>query len=187
MRCQASESKPQFTELFWRKISVTKMLKIFLIISLCYLEIILTSVIILLDGNEIQDVKNSVSGSYKIKKCISLHMIPYFLDGSIQTKQHLCSCVECVVRNFIDCNLNPGVKLIVENTEGSDTDTSDTDTDESDTDDDEEIQIEQELRTECVADIVTPNSFTAVFHHQNLLNCFIFARLSLLIQHQIWW
>ena len=71
--------------------------------------------------------------------------------------------------------------------EGSDIDTSDTDTDESDVDDDEEIWIEQELRTECVADIVTPNSFTTVFHHQNLLNCFIFARLSLLIQHQIWW
>ena len=92
----------------------------------------------ILDGNEIQDVKHSVSGSYKIKKCRSLHMISYFPDGSIQTKQHLCSCVECVARNFIDCNLNPGVKFIVENTEGSDTDTSDTDTDESDTDDDEE-------------------------------------------------
>ena len=97
---------------------------------------------ILLDGDEIQDVKNSVSGSYKIKKCRSLHMISYFPDGSIQTKQHLCSCAECVVGNFIDCNLNPGVKLIIENTEGSDTDTSDRDTDESDTDDDEEIQIE---------------------------------------------
>ena len=61
-------------------------------------------------------------------------MISYFPDGSIQTKQHLCSCAECVVGNFIDCNLNPGVKLIVENTEGSDADTSDTDTHESDTD-----------------------------------------------------
>ena len=85
---------------------------------------------ILLDGDEIQDM------SY------DLHMISYFPDGSIQTKQHLCSCAECVVGNFIDCNLNPGVKLIIENTEGSDTDTSDRDTDESDTDDDEEIQIE---------------------------------------------
>ena len=66
-------------------------------------------------------------------------MISYFQDGSIQTKQHLRSCAECVVRNFIDYNLNPGVKLIVGNTEGSDTDTSDTDTDESDTDDDEEF------------------------------------------------
>ena len=36
---------------------------------------------ILLDGDEIQDVKNSVSGSYKIKKCRSLHMISYFPDG----------------------------------------------------------------------------------------------------------
>ena len=46
--------------------------------------------------------------------------------------------------------MNPGVKFIVENTEGSDTDTSDTatdETDESDTDDDEENRIEQELRT----------------------------------------
>ena len=92
---------------------------------------------ILLDGDEIQDLKNSISGSYKVKKCRSLHMISYFPDGSIQTKQHLCSCVECVVRNFIDYNLNPGVKLIVGNTEGSDTDTSDTD--ESDTNYDEEI------------------------------------------------
>ena len=93
---------------------------------------------ILLDGDEIQDLKNSVSGSYKVKKCGSLH-ISYFQDGSILTKQHLCSCAECVVRNFIDYNLNPGVKLIVGNTEGSDTDTSDTDTDESDTNYDEEI------------------------------------------------
>ena len=87
-------------------------------------------------------------------------MISYFPDGSIQTKQHLCSCAECVVRKFIDCYLNPGVKLIVENTEGSDKDISDTD--ESNTGDDEEIRIEQELRTECVAD-VTPNSFIALF------------------------
>ena len=94
---------------------------------------------ILLDGDEIQDLKNSVSGSYKVKKCGSLHMISYFQDGSIQTKQHLRSCAECVVRNFINYTLNPGVKLIVGNTEGSDTDTSDTDTDESDTNYDEEI------------------------------------------------
>ena len=99
---------------------------------------------ILVDGDEIQDVKHSVSRSYKIKKCRSLHLIAYFPDGSIQTKQHLCSCAECVVGNFSDCNLNPGVKLIVENTECSDTDTLDTDTDESDTDDDdEEIRVEQ--------------------------------------------
>ena len=54
-------------------------------------------------------------------------------------KTTLISCAECVVRKFIDYNLNPGVKLIVGNTEGSDTDTSDTDTDESDTNYDEEI------------------------------------------------
>ena len=82
-------------------------------------------------------MKNSVSGSYKIKKCRSLPMILYFPDGSVRTKQHLCSCAECVVGNFVDCNLNPEINLIVENTDGSDTDTSDTDTDESDTDDEE--------------------------------------------------
>ena len=50
-----------------------------------YLTLLLTNIInkhyILLDGDEIQDVKNSVSGSYKIKKCRSLHMISYFPDG----------------------------------------------------------------------------------------------------------
>ena len=53
--------------------------------------------------------------------------------------------------------------MIVEKTEGSDTDTSDTDTDESDIDDYEEIWIEQELRTECVADTVTLTSFISLF------------------------
>ena len=86
-------------------------------------------------------------------------LLPRWFNPNKTTLMFLCwMCF----RKFYWLNLNPEVKLIVENTEGSDTDTSDTDTDESDTDD-EEIWIEQELRTECVADIVTPNSFIALF------------------------
>ena len=58
-------------------------------------------------------------------------MISYFLDGSIQIKQHLCPYAECVVGNFIDCLSNPGREIfsgdsLDDSESGSDTDESDT-------------------------------------------------------------
>ena len=58
-------------------------------------------------------------------------MISYFLDGSIQTRHHLCPCAEYVVGNFIDCLSNPGTQIFSEDSlddpdSGSDTKESDT-------------------------------------------------------------
>ena len=106
--------------------------------------------------------KEKIQGSYGIQKCRSLHMISYFPDGSIQTKQHLCSCAECVVRNF-DCLSNPGIQIYSGDSLG-DSD-SGGDTEESDTEEayNEISRTEQELRATCVTDIVVPNSFIALF------------------------
>ena len=54
-----------------------------------------------------------------------------FPDGSIQRKQHLCSCAESVVGNFIDCLNNPGTQTfsgdsLDDSYSGSDTEERDT-------------------------------------------------------------
>ena len=109
--------------------------------------------------NEIESEK--IEGSYKIDKCRSLHMISYFPDGSIQTKQHLCSCFECIVGHFASCVSHPGI-IFSGITEDSD---SGSDSEESETEEvyDELTKFEQELRAECIADIVMPNSFIFLF------------------------
>ena len=106
----------------------------------------------MIEKNEIEAEKQKIQGSYGIQKCRSLHMI-YFPDRSIQTKQHLCSCAECVVGNFIDCLNNPGTQIfsgdsLDDSGSGSDTEIS---------------RIEQDLGAECITDIVVPNSFIALF------------------------
>ena len=49
-----------------------------------------------IEKNEIEVEKKKIQGFHGIQKCRSLHMISYFPDASIQTKQHLCSCAACV-------------------------------------------------------------------------------------------
>ena len=117
----------------------------------------------LIEKNEIEEEKEKTQGSYGIQKCRYLYMISYFPDGSIQTKQHLCSCAECVVGNFIDCLSNPGTQIFSgDSLKDSD---SGSDTEESDTEEayNEISRTEQELRATCVTDIVVPNSFIALF------------------------
>ena len=58
-------------------------------------------------------------------------MISYFLDGSIQTKQHLYPYPECVFGNLFDCLSNPGREIfsgdsLDDSESGSGTEESDT-------------------------------------------------------------
>ena len=85
----------------------------------------------MIEKNEIGVEKEKIQSSSGIQKCRSLHMISYFLDGSIQIKQHLCPYAECVVGNFIGCLSNPGREIfsgdsLDDSESGSDTDESDT-------------------------------------------------------------
>ena len=59
--------------------------------------------------DNIENQRELLKYSYMIPNCRALHMISFFPDCSIQTKRHLCSCYECVVGNFIDCIIDPGV------------------------------------------------------------------------------
>ena len=89
-------------------------------------------------------------------------MISYFPDGSIQTKQHLCSCTECVAGNLIDCLSNPGTQIF--SGDSLDDTDSESEAEESDTEEayNEISRIEQELRAECVTETVVLNSFIAL-------------------------
>ena len=89
-------------------------------------------------------------------------MISYFPDGSIQTKQHLCSCAECVAGNLIDCLSNPGTQIF--SGDSLDDTDSGSEAEESDTEEayNEISRIEQELRAECVTETVVINSFIAL-------------------------
>ena len=116
----------------------------------------------LIEKNEIEAKKERIEGPYRIQNCRPLDMISYFPDGSIQTKQHLCSCAECVVGNSIHCLSNLGAQIF----SGDSLDDSDSgsDTEKSDTEEayNEISRTEQELRAECVTDIFVSNSFIAL-------------------------
>ena len=47
---------------------------------------------------------------------ISCHMILYFPDESIQIKQHLSLCFECIVGIFVNCVSYPGINFFSGNT-----------------------------------------------------------------------
>ena len=116
----------------------------------------------MIEKNEIEAKKERIEGPYRIQNCRPLDMISYFTVGSIQTKQHLCSCAECVVGNSIHCLSNSGAQIF----SGDSLDDSDSgsDIEESDTEEayNEISRIEQELRAECVTDILVSNSFIAL-------------------------
>ena len=85
----------------------------------------------MIEKNEIGVEKEKIQSSNGIQKCRSLHMISYFIDGSIQTKQHLCPYPECVFGNLFDCLSNPGREIfsgdsLDDSESGSDTEESDT-------------------------------------------------------------
>ena len=79
---------------------------------------------------------------------------------------------ECVVGNFIDCLSNLGIQIF----SGDSLDESDSGwyTEESDIEEayNKISRIEQELRAECVTDIVVPNSFIGLFSPPELFELF---------------
>ena len=101
----------------------------------------------------------------KVDGCMKRHMFSYFPDGSVQVKDNICDCVNCLEGNFIQCKdecgkvIVCGEQLVVQNPDDSHADII-----EEDEDDDEVDWFPDE---DTLLDEVTTNSFAAIFSHVN--------------------
>ena len=99
-----------------------------------------------------------------ITKCREKHMISFFPDGCMQTKVNICSCPECLKGKFAKCSFEAGKAYF---TECSDDEFSDLNSDEEIENDDlcceNENVMENEIRADCVVDVVQPCSYVALY------------------------
>ena len=100
-----------------------------------------------------------------ISKCREKHMISFFPDGSIQAKVNICSCPECLKEKFVKCLFEAGKVYF---TACSDDKCSDLNSDEEiETDDlfckNENVTEENEIRADCVVNVVQPCSYVALY------------------------
>ena len=114
-----------------------------------------------------------------VKRCRSLHMRSFFLDGSVQSKINLCSCSNCIEGDFTSCLIEKGKFVLV--TDASDDDSSSEDFD-NDFDVDEESDTEMyELRAETVNDVLTKDTCIALYTLLQMpSNSFSFVRFWIL-------
>ena len=97
----------------------------------------------------------------KIPDCIKQHMIVYDPDGSIQCKERICSCHECLQGHLTECKTEK-VKLYKIIT-CDDTD----DEDEENYNEDEDEHEENELPREAYFDMIQAGTFIAIYSYEN--------------------
>ena len=100
-----------------------------------------------------------------ISKCREKHMISFFPDGSIQAKVNICSCPECLKGKFVKCLFEAGKVYF---TACSDDECSDLNSNEEIENDglfceNENVTEENEIRADCVVDVVQPCSYVALY------------------------
>ena len=116
-----------------------------------------------------------------IKFCREKHMISFFPDSSIQTKVNLCSCLECLKGNFIGCSYESG-KIIYTNC--SDDECSDNSDEEIENEDlycEETVTEENEMRAECIVDVVRPGAYVALFSPPESFEIFYLCQVMKLV------
>ena len=91
-------------------------------------------------------------------------MISFFPDDCIQTKVNVCSCPECLKGKFAKCSFEAGTYF----TECSDDEFSELNSDEEIENDDlccenENVTEENEIRADCVVDVLQPCSYVALY------------------------
>ena len=92
-------------------------------------------------------------------------MISFFPNGCIQTKLNICSCPECLKGKFAKCSFKAGKAYF---TECSDDEFSELNSDEEIENDDlccenENVTEKNEVRADCVVDVVQPCSYVALY------------------------
>ena len=100
-----------------------------------------------------------------IKFCREKHMISFFHDGSVQTKINICSCEECLKGEFVKCSYEAGKSQVI-NDCSDDEECSEFDSDEEIENEDlcyEDVIEENEIRADCVIDVVQPGSHVALY------------------------
>ena len=95
------------------------------------------------------------------------HMISFSPDGSVQTKINICLCEKCLKGAFIKCSNEAGKNIYFNDySEYEDSEESDSD-DEAKNDTCESVTKENEIKAECVIDVVNPGSYVALYSSPN--------------------
>ena len=90
--------------------------------------------------------------SLPLPRCLKVHVIAYHPDGSIQTKENICSCNNCLTGNLINCVVEKGASLYgCEDAEESD-----------DENEEPEVGVDNYLSTELIFDVIKASCIIAL-------------------------
>ena len=124
--------------------------------------------------NEKKDQNRREKGSLPIKGSSKLHMICFHTDGSIQVKENICSCEDCIQGAFINCMSEKGrVVFSSVNSEGDSDEEDDEIEEESASNEDDENEICGESVMECL----TKDSAIALYSHSSAFELFYVCKV----------
>ena len=131
----------------------------------------------LLTSDDIKSFKKDHSPLI-IKGCRKLHMLSFFLDGSIQSNINICFCKSCIEGDFVSC-LTEKDKTVQQVTEASDNDsTTESELENNYGDDDAESDAEAyELRSESVNSVLTKNTTITLYSLSGSLELFYLCKV----------
>ena len=119
----------------------------------------------LVDGNKLNQRRDNDLEQLKIEDCMKQHMISYFPDGSIEMKENLCICNNCMLGRFASCLIEKGWKIEgcqIEISNGSDV----SDESDDDYDDGEELDIgdiREIVKQSGILEVIEPGNYIASY------------------------
>ena len=111
----------------------------------------------------------------QFKGCRSQHIISLFPNGTIQVKENICSCDECISGNLINSSVKEGKCFCEGDNEESDTDSTDNEEDENESED-EGVHV-NEIRADTMVDLIEKDSVVALYSHQNANGLFYLCKV----------
>ena len=92
----------------------------------------------------------------------------YHPDGSIQTKENICSCNNCLIDNLLNCVVEKGVSLYgCEDAEESD-----------DKNEESEVEVNNYLSTELIFDVIKASCIIALNSPPGAPEVFYFVKIN---------
>ena len=118
----------------------------------------------------------------KIDNCMKKHMFAYFPDGTIQVKENLCSCKDCIEGKFTNCKIEKGVLIGEEQMEDGDNEVNDDEGNTPDEDcdnDNEDFEVNDLIRREeSIFSCIIEGSYVAVYSDTNANEIFYVCKVN---------
>ena len=132
-----------------------------------------------IEATDIATVRRDDCSPLSIPGCMNYHMICFNTDGSLLTKNNICSCDDCLQGNFLNCDTETGTLILGDKMGDEDNVDSDVEYEDDDEFGDEiEEDLEQyELRSSSVLVVIQKGSVIALFSPENAIELFYLCKV----------